>query len=127
VLKAGGFGLVVIDFGDAARPLMQSAALRLARAAERCGAAVLVLGRRRMCGTFSALSLVLGPGRARFSRVAPGAPALFEGCVLDARVARNKLGPTDGRATLRALADPLDANRLDIASASSSLERACAG
>ena len=60
VLGAGGFGLVVIDMGGHARTLTLSTALRLARAAERSGAAVIVLAERRTCGTFAALSLVLG-------------------------------------------------------------------
>ncbi len=107
VLKAGGFGLLVIDFGDSARPLTQSAALRLARAAERCGAAVLALASRRLCGTFSALSLSLVRSRARFSRLAPGAPVLFDGFTFETRVARNKLGPMGQRAIVHALVDPV--------------------
>jgi hypothetical protein len=107
VLKAGGFGVVVIDFGDAARPLTQSAALRLARAGERCDAAVLVLATRRLCGTFSALSLLLAGCRARFSRTAPGAPVLFDGYALEVRVARNKLGPMGQRTVVHALMDPV--------------------
>ena len=107
VLKAGGFGLLVIDFGDSARPLTQSAALRLARAAERCGAAVLALASRRLCGTFSALSLSLVRSRARFSRLAPGAPVLFDGFTFETRVARNKLGPMGQRAIVHAMVDPV--------------------
>src|SRR6185437_10538111 len=61
VLGAGGFGLVVIDLdfdspGGHTRTLTLSAALRLARAAERSGSAVIVLAERRTCGTFAALS-----------------------------------------------------------------------
>ena len=107
VLKAGGFGLVVIDFGDAARSITQSAALRLARAAERCDAAVLVLATRRLCGTFSALSLSLTGCRARFSRTARGAPVLFDGYALEVQVARNKLGPMGQRTVVHALMDPV--------------------
>jgi hypothetical protein len=107
VLKAGGFGLLVIDFGDSARPLTQSAALRLARAAERCSAAVLALASQRLCGTFSALSLSLVRSRARFSRLAPDAPVLFDGFTFETRVARNKLGPMGQRAIVHALVDPV--------------------
>ena len=39
VLEAGGFGLVVVDFGEAPRALAHASALRIARAAERSGAA----------------------------------------------------------------------------------------
>src|SRR5215469_536334 len=47
ILAAGGFGLVVIDFGDDAHALPISSGLRLARAAERSGAAVIALALRR--------------------------------------------------------------------------------
>ncbi len=110
VLEAGGFGLVVIDFGAMRYPLAESAALRLARAAERSGVAVLAIAERRMCGTFAALTLSLGRLGARFSRPAPGAPALFDGLALEARVTRNKLGVPGYRAELDALADPLCEN-----------------
>ena len=110
VLEAGGFGLLVLDFGAARYPLAESAALRLARAAERSGAAVLALAERRMCGTFAALTLSLGRRSTRFSRPAPGAPALFDGLALEARVTRNKLGMLGHRAELDALAGPLCEN-----------------
>jgi len=109
VLGAGGFGLVVIDFGFAiggrARTLKPSAALRLARAAEQSGAAVIVLAERRTCGTFAALSLVLGRIRPFFSRMGSGAPALFDGIRVEAHVARNKLGGSGRAAAWRALID----------------------
>lgn len=111
VLGAGGFGLVVIDLvfdiDGRARTLASSAALRLARAAERSGAAVIVLAERRTCGTFAALSLVLGRIRPCFSRTAPGAPALFDGIRIEAYVARNKLGGSGQAAAWRALVDPV--------------------
>ncbi len=111
LLDAGGFGLVVIDFGAMRYPLTQSAALRLARAAERSGAAVLVLAQYRMCGTFAALTLTAARSRACFTRIAPGAPALFDGIRIDASVARNKLGVFGHRANLFAATDsstPMD-------------------
>jgi hypothetical protein len=110
VLGAGGFGLVVIDLaldiGGHTRTLALSAALRLARAAERSGSAVIVLAERRTCGTFAALSLVLGRTRPFFSRMAPGAPMLFDGIRVEAYVARNKLGGSGQAAVWRALVDP---------------------
>jgi recA bacterial DNA recombination protein len=109
ILAAGGFGLVVIDFGTAARALTPSAALRLARGAERGSAAVLVLATHRICGTFAALTLALRRNRACFSRIHPGAPALFDGLTVEARVTRNKLGGSGGAAIWRALADPSSA------------------
>lgn len=116
VLEAGGFGLVVIDLGAMRYALAESAALRLSRAAERSGVAVLVIAERRMCGTFAALTLSLGRLGARFSRLAPGAPALFDGLALEARVTRNKLGVFGYRAELDALADPLSESPLRPAS-----------
>ncbi len=107
ILEAGGFGLVVIDFGTMRYPLAQGAALRLARAAERSGAAVLALAAHRMCGTFAALTLSLDRAQTCFSRTAPGAPALFDGLHIEVTVARNKLGPLDGHAELCAASDPL--------------------
>jgi hypothetical protein len=109
VLGAGGFGLVVIDFGFAiggrAGTLTLSVALRLARAAEQSGAAVIVLAERRTCGTFAALSLVLGRIRPFFSRMGPGAPTLFDGIRVEAHVARNKLGGSGRVAAWCALVD----------------------
>ncbi len=100
VLEAGGFGLVVLDFGADARMLTNSAALRIARMAERSGASVLILTERSIFGTFAALSLTLSTGHPLFSArsamrrtnaVSPSA-MLLDGLVIEARVARNKLG-----------------------------------
>ncbi|MGO9058029.1 MAG: hypothetical protein ACLQU2_11695 [Candidatus Binataceae bacterium] len=68
VLEAGGFELLVMDFGESALTLASSSALRLARMAERSGTTVLMLVTRPLCGTFAALSLDLAPVRAIFSR-----------------------------------------------------------
>ena len=112
ILAAGGFGLVVIDcgglrdFNGRLSAFTQSAALRLAHGAERSGAAVVVIAPYRMCGTFAALSLMLSRRRACFSRSSSGAPALFDGLTVEARVMRNKLGGSGGAATWSALADP---------------------
>ena len=92
ILAAGGFALVILDFGNFACQLPQSAALRLARTAERSGAPVLVLAPHRMCGTFAALSLSIRCERACFSRFWPGGPVLFDGLMVETRVVRNKLG-----------------------------------
>jgi len=105
LLAAGGLGLVVIDFGGRPRALPQSAALRLARAAERSGTAVIVLAAHRMCGTFAALSVALRRDRACFSRPRADAPVLFDGTVIEAQVARNKLGGSGGTATWKAAID----------------------
>jgi hypothetical protein len=105
VLAAGGFGLVVIDFGPAAAPLTQGAALRLARAAERGNAAVIVVASRRICGTFAALGISLNRLRTSFGHLNPDSPAIFDGLVFEAWVARNKLGASGGRAMIHAAID----------------------
>ena len=119
VLKAGGFGLVVIDIGASATPLPQSIALRLAREAERSGAAVVVLAPWRICGTFAALSVQLTRLEAAFNRLTPASPALFDGFVIQAVTVRNKLGRTGGSTILCGAIDPLapsfaDDHRLEI-------------
>ncbi|MGH7924594.1 MAG: ATPase domain-containing protein [Candidatus Binatus sp.] len=107
VLEAGGFGLVVVDFGAAPRALAYASSLRIARAAERSGAAVIAIAPWRMCGTFAALSLTASRADASFSRLAPGSPVMFDGLAVDAMVARNKMGGTGRRVRVRALIDPI--------------------
>ena len=106
LMAAGGFGLIVIDFGGFRWPLRSSVAMRLARGAEQSGAAVMVLSAHRMCGTFAALSLVFDHSRANFGRASPEAPLLFDGFVTDLRVARNKLGGSQGAVAWKLTADP---------------------
>ena len=109
IMAAGGFGLVVLDFAASIRFLPSSVALRLARAAERSGTAVIVLGERQMCGTFAALGLTLKPHRPCFNRTKPGSPATFDGQLLEVQVIRNKLGGS-GRAIVWPVAvDPAGA------------------
>ena len=74
VIEAGGFGLVVVDFGEAPRGLAHASALQITSAAERSGAAVIAIAPWRMCGTFAALSLatsrtenVVQPARSRLT------------------------------------------------------------
>lgn len=112
VLEAGGFGLVVVDFGEAPRALTHASALRIARAAERSGAAVIALAPWRMCGTFAALSLATSRAETSFSAAAPGAPVTFDGLTVVAMLARNKMGGTGRRVRIRALVDPIEATEL---------------
>ncbi len=106
VLDAGGFGLVVIDFGDLRYPIPQSSALRLARAAERSGVVVIALASRRMCGTFASLSLAMNRVEASFGCAAIGAPAVFDGLELKVNVTRNKFGGSGASAIIHAVTDP---------------------
>jgi recA bacterial DNA recombination protein len=118
VLEAGGFGLVVVDFGEAVRPLTYASSLRIARAAERSGAAVIAIAPWRMCGTFAALSIAASRAATSFSRLAPGSPVIFDGLAVDAMVARNKMGGTGRHVRVRALVDPIPvpiSNPADVA------------
>jgi len=107
VLEAGGFGLVVVDFGEAIRSLTYASSLRIARAAERSGAAVIAIAPWRMCGTFAALSIAASRAETSFSRLAPGSPVIFDGLAVDAMVARNKMGGIGRQVRVRALIDPI--------------------
>ena len=107
VLEAGGFGLVVVDFGEAPRAITYASSLRIARAAERSGAAVIAIAPWRMCGTFAALSIAASRVETSFSRLAPGSPVMFDGLAVDAMVARNKMGGTGRHVRVRALIDPV--------------------
>jgi hypothetical protein len=118
VLEAGGFGLVVVDFGEAPRALTYASSLRIARAAERSGAAVIAIAPWRMCGTFAALSIAASRVESSFSRLAPGSPVIFDGLAVDAMVARNKMGGTGRHVRVRALVDPIPvpiSNPADVA------------
>jgi hypothetical protein len=106
VLKAGGFGLVVIDLGVSAAPLPPGIALRLAREAERSGAAVIVIAPHRICGTFAALSLQLRRLEVSFNRLAPASPWLFDSLVIRASTVRNQLGRTGASAIICASIEP---------------------
>jgi RecA/RadA recombinase len=86
VLGAGGFGLVAIDLGEE-RPRAPTAAwLRLKRAAEQQGTAVLLSSARRQQGALGACAVTLRNARPRFE-TAP-APALLLGLEASAQVER---------------------------------------
>ena len=81
--------------------------LRIARAAERSGAAVIAIAPWRMCGTFAVLSIAASRAETSFSRLTPGSPVMFDGLAVDAMVARNKMGGTGRHVRVRALVDPI--------------------
>ncbi len=105
ILKAGGFGLLVLDTGCSVHPISESIALRIARAAEQSATAVLILAPRRICGTFAALSLLFDRPQSCFSCPVPGAPLLFDGFAVTARIARNKLGRAGSQVRWHAFLD----------------------
>lgn len=94
LLQAGGFGVVVLDFGDVSpRALRDSTWSRLARASERSHAACVVVAPVRLAGSCTSLALALRPRRVVW---AAGLWSLLDGLDIAARVARNKLGPPVG-------------------------------
>jgi len=105
ILEAGGFGLLVLDFGGYMRSIPQSAALRIARLAERSGTSVLILAHHRMYGTFAALGLALRRSATLFD-----GHAMFDGFGIEALVTRNKLGGSGGGGHWRTVIDPSSEN-----------------
>ena len=100
VLEAGGFGLVGLDLGaPTARQLRASMWPRMARAAERAGAAVIIVADRRIAGSCAAMSLEAAARNRHWSR---GAWPLFDGLTLQLTVARNKLNAPGRHLVIRA-------------------------
>lgn len=92
ILQAGGFAVVVVDFGDDVPHRLRGHTWpRLARATEQAHAACLVLAPRQLEGSGSALALAL---RARRALWQPGLWSLLDGLDVEAQVARNRLGGT---------------------------------
>jgi hypothetical protein len=90
VLAAGGFALVVLDLAHGAAPAVPTAAwTRLRRLAAGHDAALVVLSRRRLAGSFADLALELDPARPRFAlRDARS----LEGIEAHVRIARHRAG-----------------------------------
>lgn len=97
VLGAGGFGLVVLDLGEARPRASASAWVRLKRGAEQHQAAVLVASVRRAAGALGACAVALRSARPRF---AEDGPALLLGTETEAHVVRASAGTPDARAPL---------------------------
>jgi hypothetical protein len=86
--------------GACRRPSLEipsSAWPRLVRAAAASRTSLVVLGARRLAGTFAAQSVELDPARARFSET----PALLEGLDGHLQLVRNRLGPAHRVAAFR--------------------------
>lgn len=91
LLRAGGFGLAVLDLGGRASPRRTVAWPRLARAAEQTRTALLVLAAERAAGTLAAVGLELIARRVRWSG-GPGRLVVLEGIDAQMRVARSRVG-----------------------------------
>ena len=94
VLQAGGFPLVLLDLAveETALRIPTSTWPRLRKATAAAGAALVLLARRRLAGTFADLALELDAATPRFER----GPDWLAG--LDGRVqlVRSRAGPHDG-------------------------------
>jgi len=95
VLRAKGFGLVVLDLGASFRlRLPGSVWLRLLRAAEQSHTALVVLGSRQITESLSALGLQFHAPKILWQS---GRTPLFEGFEISVLLARNKLGQASRR------------------------------
>ena len=85
IVAAGGFGLVVLDFGEVTPAVPSAAWLRLRRLVGAPGTVLLVVSPRPLQGVMSAAAVAAGGARARFQRAA-GGPALLTGVVSQVQV-----------------------------------------
>jgi RecA/RadA recombinase len=92
VLQAGGFPLVLLDlYTDGAVHVPAAAWPRLRKAAAAAGAALVLLARRRLAGTFADLALELAPARPRFE----SGPDWLAGFDTRVRLVRSRAAPRD--------------------------------
>jgi hypothetical protein len=93
LLRAGGFGLVVLDLGDRApvQPAAGALPSRLARAAEATRTTLAVVGARSAVGAFAALGLEVHARRICWSG-GPGRLSTLDGIEACVRVVRSRLG-----------------------------------
>jgi hypothetical protein len=100
VLQAGGFPLVLLDLageGTAAPRIPASVWPRLRKATAAAAAALVLLGRRRLAGTFADLALELDAAVPRFER-GPDWLAGLDGRV---RLVRSRAGPAHADVSVR--------------------------
>jgi len=101
LLRAGGFGLVLLDLGPLpARGAAAPAVTRLARGAEATRTALLVLAPRPTVGAAAALGLAVRARRVRWSG-GPGRSVVLDGIDAVVRVERNRLGRPGGAIVAR--------------------------
>lgn len=99
LLRAGGFGLVVLDLGDGGERHVRLTP-RLQQAAEQTRTTLLIAATRRVAGTFAALGLEIAGRRVRWSR-GPGRLTLLDGIDAHVTVVRNRTGRPGGTLTVR--------------------------
>ncbi len=89
IVAAGGFGLLVLDFGERTPVIPGAAWLRLRRVAGAPGTVVLAAALRPLPGLLGTASVALTEARPRFHRPDPLAPASLEGLQVQPVVGRN--------------------------------------
>jgi hypothetical protein len=115
ILGAGGFGLVVLDLDEVPlQHLRLHSWPRLTRAAERSGAALIVLAAHRIAGSFAALSLAVTRRRVLWQRTFAGRESpvarrfdgelLLGGFATRVELTHSKLGPPGRGADVQVLA-----------------------
>jgi recombination protein RecA len=100
VLEAGGFGLVVIDFGEQAPIGREAAFLRLSRAAERAQSACLIIAPKAGASSFAAVTLHTAAVHPILSGRG-AAPRLLRGLECRVDLVRTKLGTPGAHVRLR--------------------------
>jgi hypothetical protein len=105
VLDAGGFGLVAfywcgVALGKKEKVWGEAPWIKLARRAEQCGAAVLLVGDVPLGGTITSMTLAAQPSRPRWLGKGSLAPLIFDGLTGRVTLTRCKLGPAAGAAEL---------------------------
>jgi hypothetical protein len=99
VLRASGFPLVLLDLSAEAlaRPVPISAWRRLRKATAASTSALVLLGRRRLAGSFADLALELASARARFE----SGPDWLAGLETRVRLVRSRAGPAERDVAVR--------------------------
>lgn len=100
ILRAGGFGVVALDVGETPPRVPDSAWLRLGRATESSGVALVLSSPRRVAGSFAAVTLAASQPRPRFLDGDDGAPRVLEGAAGRFEVAHSKLGVSGAVTTI---------------------------
>jgi hypothetical protein len=100
LLAARGFALVLLDLASSRQTparIPSSAWSRLRRTAAGTNTALVVLGNRRLAGTFADLAIEMSGAEPRFQ----GAPTLLEGLDGKVQLVRNRTGPHDCAVAVR--------------------------
>ena len=105
-MAAGGFGLLVLDFGERTPFIPSATWLRLRRVAAAPGTVVLAVALRALPGLLGSASVTLQQARPQLASAGPAAPALLQGLSAETSILRNhnpggdsRIGPTFDRRT----------------------------